>query len=53
MRIADFQFTESLIWFAENKYLLFNDIPANKILKLNDVCREKWRYNVEALENLM
>ncbi|MFB2939250.1 SMP-30/gluconolactonase/LRE family protein [Aerosakkonemataceae cyanobacterium BLCC-F154] len=30
-----FQFTEGPIWFAEGKYLLFSDIPANKIYKLS------------------
>ncbi|MGA9380896.1 MAG: SMP-30/gluconolactonase/LRE family protein [Phormidium sp.] len=29
-----FQFTEGPIWFAEEKYLLFSDIPANKIFQL-------------------
>ncbi|MFB2970849.1 SMP-30/gluconolactonase/LRE family protein [Aerosakkonema sp. BLCC-F183] len=29
-----FQFTEGPIWFAEENYLLFSDIPANKILQL-------------------
>ncbi|MEP0753541.1 SMP-30/gluconolactonase/LRE family protein [Trichocoleus sp. Lan] len=29
-----FQFTEGPIWLAEEKYLLFSDIPANKIFKL-------------------
>lgn len=29
-----FQFTEGPIWFAEENYLLFSDIPANKIFKL-------------------
>ncbi len=29
-----FRFTEGPIWFAEEKYLLFSDIPANRILKL-------------------
>ena len=29
-----FNFTEGPIWFAEEKHLLFSDIPANKILKL-------------------
>ena len=29
-----FNFTEGPVWFAEEKYLLFSDIPANKILKL-------------------
>lgn len=29
-----FQFTEGPIWFSQEKYLLFSDIPANKILKL-------------------
>lgn len=29
-----FNFTEGPIWFAEEKFLLFSDIPANKILKL-------------------
>ena len=29
-----FQFTEGPIWFSEENYLLFSDIPANKILKL-------------------
>jgi gluconolactonase len=31
---AGFQFTEGPVWFAEGGYLLFSDIPANKILKL-------------------
>ncbi|MTJ11805.1 SMP-30/gluconolactonase/LRE family protein [Anabaena sp. UHCC 0187] len=30
-----FKFTEGPIWFCEEKYLLFSDIPANKIYKLN------------------
>lgn len=29
-----FQFTEGPIWFPEEKYLLFSDIPANKIYQL-------------------
>lgn len=29
-----FQFTEGPLWFVEEKYLLFSDIPANKIYKL-------------------
>lgn len=29
-----FNFTEGPVWFGEEKYLLFSDIPANKILKL-------------------
>ncbi|MBD2183001.1 SMP-30/gluconolactonase/LRE family protein [Aerosakkonema funiforme] len=29
-----FQFTEGPIWFAEENYLLFSDIPANKIFQL-------------------
>lgn len=29
-----FQFTEGPIWFAEGQYLLFSDIPANKIYQL-------------------
>jgi gluconolactonase len=29
-----FKFTEGPIWFPEDKYLLFSDIPANKIYKL-------------------
>src|SRR5581483_2605006 len=29
-----FRFTEGPIWFAEEKHLLFSDIPANQILKL-------------------
>ncbi len=29
-----FQFTEGPVWFTEDKYLLFSDIPAGKILKL-------------------
>ncbi|MDH4233301.1 MAG: SMP-30/gluconolactonase/LRE family protein [Nitrospirota bacterium] len=29
-----FQFTEGPVWFAEEKVLLFSDIPANKVLKL-------------------
>lgn len=29
-----FQFTEGPIWFAEEQYLLFSDIPASKIYKL-------------------
>ncbi|MFB2921625.1 SMP-30/gluconolactonase/LRE family protein [Aerosakkonema funiforme] len=34
-RVASgFQFTEGPIWFAEENYLLFSDIPANKILQL-------------------
>ena len=34
-RIATgFEFTEGPIWFAEENYLLFSDIPANKIYKL-------------------
>jgi hypothetical protein len=37
MRIADFQFTEDPIWFAVNKHFLLNNIPANKILTLNNV----------------
>ncbi len=35
-RIATgFQFTEGPVWFAEQEYLLFSDIPANKIYKLS------------------
>ena len=30
-----FNFTEGPVWFKEEKYLLFSDIPANKIFKLN------------------
>lgn len=34
-RIAKgFMFTEGPVWFRESSYLLFSDIPANKILKL-------------------
>ncbi len=34
-RVANgFQFTEGPVWFAEDKYLLFSDIPGDKILKL-------------------
>jgi gluconolactonase len=29
-----FHFTEGPVWFAEDKYLLFSDIPADKILRL-------------------
>ncbi len=29
-----FQFTEGPVWFDEEKFFLFSDIPANKILKL-------------------
>jgi gluconolactonase len=29
-----FQFLEGPIWFADEKYLLFSDIPANKIFKV-------------------
>lgn len=29
-----FQFTEGPVWFAKEKFLLFSDIPANKVLKL-------------------
>lgn len=29
-----FQFTEGPVWFVQEKYLLFSDIPANQILKL-------------------
>jgi len=29
-----FNFTEGPVWFADGKYLLFSDIPANKIFKL-------------------
>lgn len=29
-----FQFTEGPLWFAEERYLIFSDIPANKIYKL-------------------
>lgn len=29
-----FQFTEGPVWFSQEKYLLFSDIPANKIYKL-------------------
>jgi gluconolactonase len=29
-----FQFTEGPVWFVEDRYLLFSDIPADKILKL-------------------
>lgn len=29
-----FQFTEGPVWYEEDKYLLFSDIPAGKILKL-------------------
>lgn len=29
-----FQFTEGPVWFAQERVLLFSDIPANKILKL-------------------
>lgn len=28
------RFSEGPVWFAEEKYLLFSDIPANRILKL-------------------
>jgi gluconolactonase len=31
---AGFQFTEGPVWYEEDKYLLFSDIPAGKILKL-------------------
>jgi gluconolactonase len=31
-----FEFTEGPIWIAEEKYLLFSDIPANKIYKLTE-----------------
>lgn len=31
---SGFQFTEGPVWSANGKYLLFSDIPANKILKL-------------------
>ncbi|WP_198013605.1 SMP-30/gluconolactonase/LRE family protein [Crinalium epipsammum] len=30
-----FQFTEGLVWIVEDQCLLFSDIPANKIYKLN------------------
>jgi len=30
-----FRFTEGPIWFGEERYLLFSDIPANRIYKLN------------------
>lgn len=33
-----FQFTEGPLWFAEENYLLFSDIPANKIYKLTPNC---------------
>lgn len=29
-----FQFTEGPVWFAAEQYLLFSDIPANRIMKL-------------------
>src|SRR5262245_30030075 len=29
-----FQFTEGPVWFSEEGFLLFSDIPANQILKL-------------------
>ena len=31
-----FQFTEGPVWFAEERSLLFSDIPANRILKLTN-----------------
>jgi gluconolactonase len=31
-----FKFTEGPIWFAEENYLLFSDIPANKIFQLGE-----------------
>lgn len=30
-----FKFTEGPVWFSEEQYLLFSDIPANQILKLS------------------
>lgn len=33
--VAGFRFTEGPVWFAEEKCLLFSDIPADKILKLS------------------
>jgi gluconolactonase len=40
-----FRFTEGPIWFEEEKYLLFSDIPANQILRLAshrgvEICRQ-------------
>ncbi|MCZ6800187.1 MAG: SMP-30/gluconolactonase/LRE family protein [Nitrospirae bacterium] len=32
--VTGFQFTEGPIWFSEGNYLLFSDIPANRIFKL-------------------
>ncbi|NEP39329.1 MAG: SMP-30/gluconolactonase/LRE family protein [Okeania sp. SIO2H7] len=32
--VTGFQFTEGPIWFSEANYLLFSDIPANKIYQL-------------------
>jgi gluconolactonase len=29
-----FQFTEGPVWFAQEKHILFSDIPANQIVKL-------------------
>ena len=38
-RIASgFQFTEGPVWIAEERSLLFSDIPANRIVRLNPDC---------------